>query len=251
MQKILSILNMNLQSKYYQNKAIKKDKGMKVFYINLEKRKDRKDHMEKMLSKLNLDYERFPAICPTIDEIKFGKYKKFYDKACERIKSFADTERQYPRAIGVFGCYLSHFMIHESQASHNKPYIIIEDDASISKDTFTKLNKITCSNNFEDWDIIRSVWEQKVFGVKHLDKDTFTFKGVHEDSKFSKTCKTHNFFGGSHFCVFKNSQKILKYLYSENLMATDSLYSTCKLNVYCSKELSQIAGYSSDIPKIK
>ena len=60
---------------------------MKIFYINLKKRADRKDHMERMLSNLNHDYERFDAICPTIDEIKFGIYKKFYDKRVVDLKN--------------------------------------------------------------------------------------------------------------------------------------------------------------------
>ena len=102
---------------------------MKVFYINLKKRKDRKDHMEEMLSNLNLDYHRFEAIRPSIGEIKFGKYKKFYEKSCPRFKDFVNTEVSHGRAIGVFGCYISHYMIHTSQVGIEEPYIILEDDA--------------------------------------------------------------------------------------------------------------------------
>lgn len=206
---------MNLESK------------MKVFYINLEKSKDRKAHMEKMLSELNLDYERFEAICPTIKEIKFGKFKKFYERAVQNLKKYVKLERFHSKAIGAFGCYLSHLSIHESQLSNPEPYIILEDDIKLTKETFSLYKDFISNKVYKDWDIIRSIW--------YSNKEVVKIKGVHRNSKFSEKHETHNLYGGSHFCVFRNAKKIVNYLSSENVTEIDALYSTSLLNVYHSK----------------
>ena len=212
---------------------------MKIFYINLKKRADRKDHMERMLSNLNHDYERFDAICPTIDEIKFGIYKKFYDM-CSRFKKYVNNEVTHPRAI-VFGCYLSHLNIHESQLENNNPYIILEDDVKFTTNSLLQLEKIT--SNYEDWDIVRGGFGKRREGPKQ-------FNGVHAESIFSNSFKTHLICGGSHFCVFKNAKKIVDFMDSENVMAIDALYSTCVLNVYYQRMGVCVGGFGTDIPKI-
>ena len=215
---------------------------MKVFYINLKKRKDRKHHMEEMLSNLNLSYERFKAICPTINEIKFGKYKNFYNKASPRFKQYINLEKYHPRGIGVFGVYLSHFNIHKSQLGNSKPYIILEDDVAITAKTLSQLNHFILNKTYKDWDIIRSMWGSK----KWINK----IEGVHTESKFADQNETHQRFGGAHFSVFKNAKKIMDYLSSENLIAIDALYTTSLLNVYHSKFDVNLCEFGSDIPKI-
>ena len=214
---------------------------MKVFYINLKKRKDRKDHMEEMLSNLNLDYHRFEAIRPSIGEIKFGKYKKFYEKSCPRFKDFVNTEVSHGRAIGVFGCYISHYMIHTSQVGIEEPYIILEDDVKITENTIKELKEIIANEKYEDWDIITSKWGSVRFVRK--------FEGVHIDSKFSDQHQSHEIFGGSHFVVFKNAKKIVNYMSTENVMAVDSVYNTCMLNVYHAKLDVSLMRMGTNIPK--
>lgn len=215
---------------------------MKVFYINLETRQDRKNHMERMLSELNLDFERFEAVCPSIDEIKFGKYVKLYEKACPRFKRYADTYQTHPRAIGVFGVYISSLSIHESQLENPEPYIILEDDVEITTKTISQLNKFLSDTKYKDWDIIRSMWES--------DNKVKKIEGVHRESKFSEKYDTHGLFGGAHFSVFNNARKIVNYMSSENLIALDAVYSTSILNVYHSKFDVRICPLGTDIPKI-
>ena len=198
--------------------------------------------MEKMLSNLNLDYDRFEAICPTINEIKFGIYKKFYDKACSRFKKYVNNEVTHPRAIGVFGCYLSHLIIHESQLENNNPYMILEDDVKFTTDSLVQLEKIT--SNYEDWDIVRGGFGRRRSGPKQ-------FNGVHVESMFSNSFKTHKIYGGSHFCVFKNAKKIVDFMDSENVLAIDALYSNCVLNVYYQRMGIRVGEFGTDIPKIE
>lgn len=215
---------------------------MKVFYINLEKRKDRKDHMEKMLSNLNLDYERFEAICPTVDKIKFGEFKQFYEKASTRFKRYVNLKHTHPRAVGVFGVYISSLRIHESQLGNSEPYIILEDDVEITAKTLSQLNAFISNEKYKDWDIIRSLWES----TNEIDK----IRTVHPESKFSNQHPVKRLFGGAHFSVFRNAKKIVNYMSSENLIALDSVYSTCILNVYHSKFDVKLCDFETSIPKI-
>tara|TARA_B100002019_G_scaffold287896_1_gene300603 strand:+ start:1248 stop:1913 length:666 start_codon:yes stop_codon:yes gene_type:complete len=216
---------------------------MKVFYINLKKRKDRKHHMEEMLSNLNLDYERFEAIRPSIKEIKFGKYKKFYERATSHIKEYVNKEKTHARAIGILGVYLSALKIHESQLGNLEPYIVLEDDVKITEKTISQIKGFISDEKYNDWDIIRSLWGSKCTKVKK-------FKGVHSKSKFTDQNKTHWISGGAHFTVFKNAKKIFDYMYSENVFAIDSLYSTCMLNVYHQKLDVSLLKLGTNIPKI-
>ena len=199
--------------------------------------------MEKMLSNFDLDYERFEAVCPSIDQIKFGKYKKFYEKSSPRIKKYVNNETQHPRAIGIFGCYLSHLKIHQSQLDNLEPYIIFEDDVKITEDTLSQLDRITCNPAHKDWDVIRSMWDSSL-------EKCVKIQGVHIESAFAGQYPTHTTFGGSHFSIFNNANKIIDYISSENLMAVDSLYSTCVLNVYHQKLDVKLLPFGTDIPKI-
>lgn len=215
---------------------------MKVFYINLKKCKDRRDHMEDMLSELNLDYERFEAICPTIKEIKFGKFKKLYEKASPRFKKYVNTKQSHPRAVGVFGVYISSLRIHQSQLENPEPYMILEDDVKITAKTLSQLNNFISNEKYKDWDIIRSLWES----TNEIEK----IRTVHPESKFYNQYPTKNLFGGAHFSVFRNAKKILNYMSSENLIALDSVYSTSLLNVYHSKFDVELCPFGTNIPKI-
>ena len=52
----------------------------KIYYINLDKRVDRKKFMETQLSEFDIPYERFPAVYVERDELlnKDGKYHDYY-----------------------------------------------------------------------------------------------------------------------------------------------------------------------------
>ena len=217
---------------------------MKVFYINLEKRKDRKEHMEKLLSRLNVEYTRFEAICPTYDQIKFGKYKKYFDKACKFVKNF-DNEKQNLRLCGVVGVYLSHLKIHQTQLGNTEPYLILEDDVKITENTIKELNEIISNDNLNDWDIIRSTY--------HDDKESKIKKivGVSRHSRFRGIKENHDIYGGAHFSCFKDANKIIEYFKLEDLISVDALYSTSLLNVYTKKiDVTTLGRFGSDIPKI-
>lgn len=81
----------------------------KIYYVNLDKRTDRKEQIEKELNDYGLNYERFSAI----------EYKEF----------------------GAYGCALSHLAIlKEAKQKGYKNVWILEDDFTfeVSKDTLEK-----------------------------------------------------------------------------------------------------------------
>ena len=98
---------------------------MKYYYINLKDSIDRKLSMEKMLSNLNLDYERFDAVNMT--ECKDFTY---------HTKTHGSVKYNPKNNIGQLGCMLSHFSIIEQNKDNEKPFVILEDD--IDDEFFTK-----------------------------------------------------------------------------------------------------------------
>jgi glycosyl transferase family 25 len=90
----------------------------RIFYINLEKRKDRKDEIEKELNTFGLNYERFEAI-------------------------------ETP-GFGILGCGLSHLSVLKlAKERKYKNILILEDDFTfiVSKEEFeNSLNQFFSSN---------------------------------------------------------------------------------------------------------
>ena len=95
----------------------------KIIYINLEKRKDRKEEIENELNKFNLSYERYNAIVNT--------------------------------NAGIVGCGYSHLNVLKIAKERNyKNILILEDDFMflVSKEEFEdKLNKFF--DRFREFDV--------------------------------------------------------------------------------------------------
>jgi len=216
---------------------------MKIFYINLQERTDRKEYMEKMLTDLNLEYERFDAVRVSPEVIK-SKYKTFYDNCVPRFKKYINSKDKdvIKRGIGAFGCYMSHIKIHQIMEEQNdSPYIILEDDVIITQSTLDELY-IVMKELKDDWDMIRSTW----YSTSKLNK----MKGVNFESKFAKNSSyVHHGYGGTHFTVFNDAKTIMNYLLDEHLFSIDAVYCTDRLNVYQKKLDVNIYTFKSDIPK--
>lgn len=216
---------------------------MKIFYINLQERTDRKEYMEKMLTDLNLKYERFDAVRVSPEIIK-SKYKTFYDNCVPRFKKYINSKNEgvIKRGVGAFGCYMSHFKIHKIMEQENAgPYMILEDDVIITQSTLDELYLIV-NKLKDDWDMIRSTWGCTDKLIK--------IKGVNFESRFTKDSSiVHREYGGTHFTLFNNPKRIIDYLSSENLFSIDAVYYTDHLNVYRKKLNVGIYPFESSIPK--
>lgn len=227
----------------------------KIVYINLDSRQDRREWLEKQLERIDIPYERFSAIAPTLESItnEDGKYHDFYNRLA--IKGMS-TRWQ----IGTIGCYLSHLSIHmmalEKQFGN---YIILEDDCRISQksidtlQTYIKNGMIT-----DDWDMIRSTWfshSSEVFKYDYCPPMSKFYNEASEENLKNRADYIHDKYGewinpkkvtnrlnvalcgGTHFQLIKNSStpKIIKYLNEDHVFPIDTSYTTNALNVYDSQ----------------
>ena len=92
---------------------------MKYYYINLRESTERSEHMETMLTNLNLAYERFDAV--NINEHADWTYMT---GTAGPIK----LHHKNSNMRGAFGCLLSHFSIIEQNRDNPEPFVILEDD---------------------------------------------------------------------------------------------------------------------------
>jgi glycosyl transferase family 25 len=101
---------------------------MKIFIINLPSVIERRQFQEEQLSKLDLDYEILKAT--SIDDISDEKYDKHY------------FDWQRPLKNTEVACYFSHRSAWKKIIDSNKPALILEDDALLSKYTAEILDSV-------------------------------------------------------------------------------------------------------------
>ena len=118
---------------------------MKVFYINLDKDTDRREHMEKQLTSLGFEYERFPAVDGRNPEIETD-----YD---EKI---ALRKNRVALTPGELGCAMSHRALYEKIVKENIDYMLIMEDDVKLPDNFSKIveTEISKNTNNKRWDYL-------------------------------------------------------------------------------------------------
>jgi GR25 family glycosyltransferase involved in LPS biosynthesis len=145
----------------------------KIYYINLDKRIDRKKIMEEQFNKFNIiNYERVSAICPFFNK----KYDNdFIDSQIEiflnnkllvndlidgyDIKYILDLDKNYIKSkskinrrkyiLGALGCKMSHIKIYKKAKNYNN-ILILEDDALFHDNFNEHFSKLI--NNIKDID---------------------------------------------------------------------------------------------------
>ena len=101
----------------------------RIFIINLENRKDRKEDMMKEINRLNItNYEFFKAIRPTIEEV--NKWNPlFCNNTYNKLIDKKNIEKFNKYKIGCLGCLKSHIEIYKLAFNRNyKQIMILEDD---------------------------------------------------------------------------------------------------------------------------
>lgn len=199
----------------------------------------RRDYMESQLSKFNIPFERFNAVCPTSNDLKHptGKYREFFERRHWPGRNDGDsepTEKKYTKSI--FGAYLSQYYIHKKALSSNwGNYVILEDDCKLFDDWYELLQRLFDKKLIpNDWDMIRSCWhENHTSECSVVEK----FCNSHKQSKFYDKHLSENRIhngGGAHFTLFnKNSvKKILNFMDEDWVCTPDYVYSSHILNVY-------------------
>lgn len=232
----------------------------KIFYINLDKRVDRNEFMQKQLSKFSIAYERFPAILVERDELlnKSGKYHDYYLRCSPRdkldFKTAIQTGKKFSNVRGLIGGCISATLLYEKLLNENydSNILILEDDCVLKNGWYEILEEFfeKYPNFVAKWDMLRCVWSKK--NKKYVAR----WSRDHIETKRAKG-KTTNNYGGAHFTLInKNSiKKIYDYLISDYCLSIDGLYGTTQLNVYHAKfkgRVDYLPGHLSDCdPKIE
>ena len=114
----------------------------KIYYINLDKRVDRRTFMENQLSEFDIPYERFPAVLVKRDELinKNSEYKHIYNKFLPEhyYSKITESEKQFRHYRGSIGAYISFYSLLKSlvKTKQNESVLIIQDDCVLKKGWF-------------------------------------------------------------------------------------------------------------------
>lgn len=119
----------------------------KVFYINLDRDKERKLHMEYMLSELGFEYERMPAIEGTL----ISTPENYNDE-------LAIKKNGNPLVSAEIGCAASHREIYRRIVSNEIPYTLVFEDDTMVVPNFKQIVKQVISKNAK-----KPKWEYLTF----------------------------------------------------------------------------------------
>lgn len=128
----------------------------KIFYINLDGRKDRNEHITNELSKYNIKYERFSAVRLSEEESELMTQKGY--PLCEKVSDENPYHRDRIKKVtlGQRSCLLSHLKIYQYAKEKNLNNVLIfEDDMVFNKnvDVIDVMNKTLEELKNVEWDM--------------------------------------------------------------------------------------------------
>lgn len=143
-----------------------------IFIINLKRDIAKKERMEAMLGKLNLEFSIFEAFDGR--DLSDAAIATIYDRNNPRLK------RQL--SLGEIGCAMSHLGVYQKIIADGiKHAIILEDDAIIGKDFIDCLPIIECMP--QDWELVLLGHSDSPNGLRHFCK--VTIPTANNRTKFS------------------------------------------------------------------
>lgn len=96
----------------------------RIFMINLARRPERRQQMERSFKELGLTVEYFEAVDGQIIDDDYLE-----ENGIEHLPGYADPYHNRPMTLGEIGCFLSHYQIWEKQVALGlKEILILEDD---------------------------------------------------------------------------------------------------------------------------
>tara|TARA_B110000208_G_C11743197_1_gene420686 strand:- start:672 stop:1490 length:819 start_codon:yes stop_codon:yes gene_type:complete len=194
-----NILNNNqtehFQSEKYNNFSFD---NSNIYYINMDKSKERRSEIENELKKHNLEnIIRETAIVGKDLNLDDSRYDVF-------LKNLRDHFKNTPSQIGHLGCMISHINVFKKFLLSDKDYcIILEDDCRFIVDDFKKSVMEYIKNVPKDWDVILAGY--------HIDEDWHNdHKNNNKDLKYDNGILNIKQFVGLHcYIINKDSAKIL------------------------------------------
>lgn len=114
---------------------------MRIYYINLDRRTDRRSDMDAQFQRLGLNAERIPALTPT-------------NLSAEQKLRHCDPRNLHWMTEAELSCSLSHLKAMETFLADDTDYaLILEDDVMLSPSLREFLSKLT--EYSASWDILR------------------------------------------------------------------------------------------------
>ena len=185
---ILVILVLVLLYNLIKNQKIEKfsnndwfNDNIDLYYINLDDSKNRRNSMEKQLSKLNINYNRFSAYNGKLID------KKFSNILINNFNTINYNSHIYKNKKGSLGNYISQLTCwYNFYLKSNKKYLMImEDDIIIKKNFVNKIQKTIKSVNDDNWSMIKFFCFEKRDGDYYNDYMIKT-KTTQQDYKSKK-----------------------------------------------------------------
>uniref|UniRef100_A0A6C0F910 Glycosyl transferase family 25 domain-containing protein n=1 Tax=viral metagenome TaxID=1070528 RepID=A0A6C0F910_9ZZZZ len=134
---------------------------MDYFYINLERRPDRKAHMEKQFNKANIsNYHRIDAI----DGLDLNKYNLSLDE----IKLFRNADyKSKPFSKKIIGNQLTHLRIIKKLINSDYKYaVIMQDDMEFCKNFNQEVENVI--NNYPAYAEVINIGFHKYAAYQHV-----------------------------------------------------------------------------------
>jgi len=160
-----------------------------VYYINLDRRKDRNEHMIKQFSLAGIEPNRIKRI-PGIDgttytfsekELALFKHAEFMTN--ERVKAFANK---------IIGNQLSHFNIYKDVIENKYKKVLILQDDVVFRDGFLNEFNPICESLPEDCEVLNIGLHEYAYYqnfVAYNFKSNVEYKGVEQEKLNDYICK--------------------------------------------------------------
>jgi GR25 family glycosyltransferase involved in LPS biosynthesis len=184
---------------------LKKATGMDViahvYYINLDMRPDRAEHMELQLRGCPWPYTRISAVRLTVQPEQLGI----------KLKNYA---RNVPHVASIF---LSHKKSLEAMLKSEQDgiFILLEDDVKIDPKIFSSVSLIP-DDLPKDWDVglVSARFRESMLTGPNGEKPEWPWRWVRDCFTFNavsaKKMLKSGVISGAHFCIFPNKKAVRK-----------------------------------------
>lgn len=207
---------------------------MLLYYINLDFRKDRNNHILNELKKIreSTTVIRYNGI--RLTDANYKKYEKYYINRLSKEYGFINDNGIILKK-GIVGCYISHILVLNEILKNNvkdEYVIVVEDDIKILNNNILNIINLNINNIIpSDWDLIRlDTWHH------YKTEDRI------ENNVYKCTLPTYinnkYYYHGTHFMIYRTTKikKILNEINKQGICDYDALLCKCDLNHYILNE---------------
>jgi GR25 family glycosyltransferase involved in LPS biosynthesis len=205
----------------------------KVYYVNLEESKERREATEHVLSENSegIPFERWPAV-PKSEAVNATPYKEILQARNVSAWFYSamtnGTGNGSSRFPGMVGCYMSHRMllrhINETATNPDAVYVVMEDDVNVKKGWHQRLEAVWPSVP-DGWDVLKIGYWGSEWPCDEVAKGVYLARLAGGKSKVMGC--SHNYAGTQAYVVTARSAgRVLSVLDEEEIRDIDQLLCT-------------------------